>query len=359
MFGYDLKGGMQQKRTKSGRVYVVRYRTNGRNNYRQFVAKEDAQAFERSIYLRRANGGVPPSDPRMTVCDLVALYADSLALDVVSGERAENTAKAHATQLENHVLPQLGGVKLAQLTPAIVAGWRDALKADGVGLPTIRRSMAVLSAVCSFGAERGLLPSNPVRDVKGVRAPRKAEPVVLGPDELDRLVEALSTERDKMLVRLLAFTGMRPSEALALRWSDVGDHTVRVSKALALGKEKETKTRRDRSVPLSPELVGALEAWRTEQRYPVPAALLFPRKDGQPWTDTDYRNWRRRSFSRAAERAGIEITRPYDLRHMAISRWIAEGRDVVTVAGWAGHAPSMTTDVYGHQLAEASAARQA
>ena len=114
--------------------------------------------------------------------------------------------------------------------------------------------MAVLSAACTFGAERGMLPSNPCRDVRGVRAPRKARPVALGAAELEFLAEALPAGRDRTLALVLALAGVRPGEALALRWSDVGDQTISVTKSLAFGEEKATKTRRDRAVPVSPEL---------------------------------------------------------------------------------------------------------
>lgn len=349
---------MQTRTYKNGTtVHVVRWRVNGARHFRQFVNRQEAEAFEASVRLTRANGGTPPADPGATVADLVALYADALARDVEAGERSRHTAAAHAGQLSRHILPRLGGTRLVRLTPAAVAGWRDDLRRDGVGLPTVRRAMAVLSAACTFGAERGMLSANPCRDVRGVRAPRKARPVALGAAELGRLADALPAGRDRTLALVLALAGVRPGEALALRWSDVGERTVSVTKSLAFGEEKATKTRRDRSVPVSPELRLALDAWRAEQGNPFPAQLVFPRRDRGPWRDTDWRNWRRRVFVPAAERAELPIRRPYDLRHTAASRWLLEEHDVL-VAQWMGHSLSVLHDTYSHEVAEASA-RQA
>jgi integrase len=45
-----------------------------------------------------------------------------------------------------------------------------------------------------------------------------------------------------------------------------------------------------------------------------------------PWRKTGYRNWRRRVFRPPVQAAGLEITRPYDLRHAFASLLIREGR---------------------------------
>ena len=84
---------------------------------------------------------------------------------------------------------------------------------------------------------------------------------------------------------------------------------------------------------------------------------MFPRRDGEPWRDTDYRNWRRRIFEPAAEAAGESKLRPYDLRHSFVSLLIAEGESIVKIAEQAGHAPTMSLDVYGHALEEFSRER--
>ncbi len=60
----------------------------------------------------------------------------------------------------------------------------------------------------------------------------------------------------------------------------------------------------------------------------------------------------RRRFTTAIQAAGIDLARPYDLRHYAASLWIAEGRNVVEVAAWLGHDPTMTLKTYAHVVAD-------
>jgi integrase len=135
---------------------------------------------------------------------------------------------------------------------------------------------------------------------------------------------------------------------LRLRWRDVGERsmTFRVTKS---------RTRRMRAARLMAPVRADLTAWRLACGPPIEDALVFPRRDGQPWTEDDWRNWRTRRVKPALEAARLAATiRPYDLRHAAASLWLHEGRSVVELAQWLGHAPSMTLDTYGHVMVELS-----
>jgi integrase len=159
-------------------------------------------------------------------------------------------------------------------------------------------------------------------------------------------------ERDATLVSVLAYAGLRPGEALALTWGDVGERTILVERSVALGELKETKTRRTRSVRLLKPLRSDLKALRLKVGRPADDALVFPRADGKPWKDTDWRNWRNRVFQPAARAAGLGEIPPYDLRHSFVSLLIAERRTIIDVARQAGHSPTMTLDTYGHVFDE-------
>jgi integrase len=157
---------------------------------------------------------------------------------------------------------------------------------------------------------------------------------------------------DATLVSLLAYAGLRPGEALALRWDDLRSRTILVQNALALGEVKDTKTRRARSVRLLAPLAADLSDWRDACGDPDGGDLVFPRADGAPWSDYDYRNWRKRVFKKTAKAVGLTLSRRYDLRHAFVSLLLAEGRTVVDIAAQAGHSPTMTLDTYGHVIDE-------
>ena len=138
----------------------------------------------------------------------------------------------------------------------------------------------------------------------------------------------MPTSQDALLLSVLAYAGLRPGEALALTWGDVRERTLCIDKALSLGEERETKTRRDRRVRLLEPLADDLRAARVGlSRIPRSSERIFQRpSDGGDWTDACYRNWRARTFKDAVRRAGLpNFTRPYDLRHAFCSLLLAEG----------------------------------
>ena len=85
---------------------------------------------------------------------------------------------------------------------------------------------------------------------------------------------------------------------------------------------------------------------------PGPNALIFPRRDGSAWGDSDFGNWRRRTFHPAAAAAGVTGARPYDLRHSFVSLLIQEGVSIVEVARQAGHSPQECLRTYAHVFEE-------
>jgi len=121
---------------------------------------------------------------------------------------------------------------------------------------------------------------------------------------------------------------------------------------------KDTKTRQRRTVTLLAPLAADLAEWRMRCGRPGPDALVFPARDGAPWTEDRWRNWRKRIFQPAARALGLERARPYDLRHSFVSLLIAEGKTVVEVARRAGHAPTMSLDTYAHVFGELAGERQ-
>jgi len=178
------------------------------------------------------------------------------------------------------VLSRLGEYELRRITPAVIAGFADELRRDGVGDPTVRK---VLSpgriSLCRFAS-----PSRGRR-----RAVRPLPPATV--EQLRRL---MPTDQDVALVSVLAYAGLRPGEALALTWADVGERTILVERSVALGEVKETKTRTTRFVRLLAPLSKDLKALRMQSGRPGDEELIFPRPDGEPWAATRaiLRRWR-------------------------------------------------------------------
>jgi integrase len=80
--------------------------------------------------------------------------------------------------------------------------------------------------------------------------------------------------------------------------------------------------------------------------------LVFPTPAGLPWTDLDYRNWRRPHFNRAARESGLDAVRPYDLRHSFASLLLAEQTNPAEIAAQLGHSHQVLFSTYAHVIEE-------
>jgi len=153
------------------------------------------------------------------------------------------------------------------------------------------------------------------------------------------------------LVSVLAYAGLRPAEARALRRGDSRERTILVERAADAWSVKRTKTGEIRSVRLLAPLADDLASWRSRCPNPGGDALVFPTPRGGLWTKDDWDNWRNRVFKPAAVRIGAS-RRPYDLRHTFASLLIASGGTVVEIAAQLGHDPALTLGTYAHVFEE-------
>jgi integrase len=197
----------------------------------------------------------------------------------------------------------------------------------------------------------GRTPENPVRRVKKARLPRREDVQALSPSSIEAMRKTLSV-RDATFLSVLAYAGLRPGEALGLRWGDIRERTMLVQRSISLGEEADTKTRQHRTVRLLAPLAADLHLWRMATGRPDDKQLVFPGRDGLPWTQAAYQSWRRRAFRRATLAAGLTHARPYDLTHSFASSLLHEGRSVIYVARQLGHDARLTLTRYGHVIDE-------
>lgn len=345
---------MIEKRTlkNGGRVYRVRWREAGRGSrehLRSFDRREDAVRFETEMRRRKQLGELAGFEASKVT---LAEFAREWWRRYASTELARSTQERYASMWDLHVLPRLGDLQLRQLTPGVVDEFQSELRAAGVGEPTIRKTLALLQAVCREAVTWGRLTSNPVKPVRKRAVVRRRAVRPLLPAAVERLRRELPTDRDAALVSMLAYAGLRPGEALGLRWGDIGERTILVERAVSYGEVKSTKTRATRSVRILAPLKHDLAELRMKNGRPGDDELVFPAHDGRPWDRDDWKNWRSRVFDPAVDRADLGHVRPYDLRHSFVSLLIAEGRSIVDVARQAGHSATMALDTYGHVFDE-------
>jgi len=244
------------RRAPTGR-WEVRWREGGRRYGRTFDVRADAVAFRLEIRRRQQLGGFVTPELDVTLAEFVGEWWE---LHVVPN-LAPHTQVGYARLLTKHLLPELGGTRFRALTPCVLNRWRAEKLRRGVGEPTVRKSLAVLQSVLRLAVEEERVDANSVDKIrKPSQLPRRSvDPIP--PLMIERLRGELAL-RDATLVSVLAYAGLRPGEALGLRWRDIGQRRLAIDRAVAFGEIKSTKTGRTRSVNLLEPLADDLETWR-------------------------------------------------------------------------------------------------
>jgi integrase len=241
------------------------------------------------------------------------------------------------------IKPNLGDWPLKAITAKVITRQLMApMRAAGAGDPTVLYVLAVLQSVMAFAVTDERIAENPVRSVrKPARAVERDVPPVppLLVERIRVLMLARSTTngvRDALIVTLIAYEGLRPEEVLALKVEDVGEK-LRIRRKNVDGELLTyTKNRRKRSVPFTAAVVRQ-DVAEYQLASGIRRGLLFPRADGDPWREHDYRNWRRRVYQPIAKMVGLPVPRPYDLRGSYVSLLAAAGYTLLEVARRAGH----------------------
>ena len=329
-------------------VWRVRWRQHGRNRARTFSTRRDARDFDAEVRRQRRAGSLSALDAG---AETFGEYVTETWAASHAAMLAPKTRLHYASLYDYHLRPYLGSIALREITPEVIGRWQADRLASGAGPIAIRHAMDLLGSILEHAFVGGHLSANPARRVKKARAPRREEVQPLSPGRIEAMRAALGA-RDATLISVLVYAGLRPGEALGLRWGDVRDQTLLMQRAISIGEESDTKTRQHRTVRLVAPLATDLRSWRMASGRPADSELVFPGNEGQPWTLARYQSWRRRAFNRATRATGLAHARPYDLRHSFASLLLHEGRSVIYVARQLGHDARLTLTRYGHVIDE-------
>jgi integrase len=340
-----------RSRRKDTGKWEVRWRENGRNRSKSFTHKADAQRFEADVHRAQETGRPLEFDRGK---DLLSDFVRIWWRRHVVPNLAKNTRDSYGPIWNKHVRPELGGYRLRDITPGVVDQFKADLITAGVGPSVVHKSLAILSGMFTCAVKWDYIDRNPVDAVK-IPTPKRARFVrPLAPVTVEAIrAELLAQGRllDATLVSVWAYAGLRPGEARALQWGDIGDHAIRVERAAAGTEIKTTKTGRLRTVDLLGPLAADLQRWRQASKSTDEQSLVFPTPRGTLWSDDDWDNWRDREYVPVARQVG-SLGPPYDLRHSFASLRIAEGWTAVEVAMQMGDAPQITLGHYAPQFTE-------
>jgi len=269
------------------------------------------------------------------------------------------THRAYALCMRR-LLPLIGHLRLAGLTPQAVQAAYAALLTKGLSRRSVEQTHTVLHRALRQAALWGPMLRNPTEAVT-VPRPARREMHTLTEGEVGRLFRASEGHRLHALWVLLATTGLRLGEALGLLWSDIDVASGRLVVNRALQRQPgvgyvfvEPKTARSRrTVYLAAGTVTALMEHRRRQVEDQLAAgpdwtntgLVFASPVGRPVDGT----WTTKWFHRALNQAELPRIRIHDLRHTAATHLLNRGVHPKVVQELLGHSTiSLTLDTYSH-----------
>lgn len=323
---------------KRGERYVVVYHQRGRQHKRAFRTLTEARRFKSA-----ADGGASVPTARRTVVDYAGGWLDGYTGRTSYG-LAESTRASYKDVVDRVIVPYFRRVapalKLDELRPSDVRSFIAHLAAQGHKPATVRRYFAPLRAMLATAFEDGLTDINAAAGVRVVVPGASRRQVQrLTPVQTRALLAEIPADHAD-LVYLLAATGLRIGEALALDWADYGHDedgpllTVNTSKTRA----------GLRTIALSPQTARVLDLRRSRGDG---AGLIFSSTTGGA---IDARSWRRRVFAPAAGRAGVAWATPHSLRHGMASLMADHGYSAAQIATQLGHADggALALRVYVH-----------
>jgi integrase len=319
-------------------------------------SKKDAQRYlTKALADHDAGCFVEPS--RSTLGSYLAHWLEAS----VKPRVREKTFEDYEFHVRRYIAPAIGGFKLSELQPSSIQKFYNGLSASGLSSRTVRYVHSTLRSALQQAVKWGELTRN-VADLVELPRQARAERKVLTAAQTNALIDGAEGNRWKALWVLLVTTGLRPGEALGLKWSDLDGDALRVQRSLVLLERgwrlEETKTDRSRrSVPLLQVTLKVLEAHRMVQvkeaqaagaRYNREMNLVFANSYGEP---VDFRTTVRRYFKPLLKSLGLPEIRPYDLRHTHATLLLAAGVHPKIVSERLGHSSTvMTMDVYSHVL---------
>ena len=340
--GFDPGTGKQIQKSVSGKTQADVARK----------LREATVEVDRGLYIEPA---------KMTVAEWLDIWTEEYLSNV-----KPRTVQKYKYDVQMHIKPALGAVKLGQLTPLMVqhfyneeAKGRDGRK--GLSPKSIKDLHGILHKALQQAVDINYLRDNPTSHCK---IPRVEKPEIQPLDayQITDFLRAIKGDRFEALYTVALFTGMRRAELSGLKWDcvDFWKGTICVKRQWQKDPNKRggfvlssTKNGKPRIIKPAASVMEILRKERVKQaelRLKAGPAWLdegfvFCNELGHPASpNTAYNN-----FKKIVERMGLPKTRMHDLRHTFAVASIANGDDIKTVQENLGHASAaFTLDRYGH-----------
>ncbi len=274
-------------------------------------------------------------------------YIDAFALFMDNTKhKSLNTIQSYKRDVSQYInyLKSNGITDISKTTQKNVTAYLENLKLQGKATSTISRTLASLKSFYTFISQENSSIKNATKNLEAPHVEKKL-PQILSTNEVDRLLDQPSSKepkgiRDKAMLELLYATGIRVSELISLKVSDIN---------LSIGFIKCHTDKKERYIPIGSISKSALKKYINDAR-PLLAAkdnddVLFVNCNGSSLSRQGF--WK--IIKRYSEQANIsaDIT-PHTIRHSFAAHLLENGADLKSIQEMLGHSDISSTQVYSH-----------
>lgn len=353
--GYDLGTGKQIQKSVSGKTQ-----------------KEVALKIRQ--LTREIDAGTYIEPTKLTVAEFLEMWQKEYL-----NSMKPNTAYHYRTCCRAHLIPALGAIKLAKLTPLMIQHFYNGLKNEKTQEPlapkTLRNIHGILHKALNCAVRLKYIPSNPA-DAIAIDLPKVRESKIkpLEDDEIAQFIRASKRSKYQLIFLVTLFTGLREGEVLGLPWDCVDWENNILTIRQQLQRDRASgeyfidtpKHDKIRYILVADGVMDLLREQKEKQdemarvargSWNNPWNLVFTKEDGSNLATGSVVN----SYKKVVKRIGCDELRFHDLRHSFASNSLENGDDAKTVQENLGHhSAAFTLKQYGHvkrTMARASAQR--
>jgi integrase len=360
------RGSLKQVKRKNGLTWILRYRITKADGSRaensetvglvnDFPKESDAlKEVDRLGILVRINADVQTG--RIRFAALAEQYLkNDFGADAVRS-KTERTVLNTEHIVRDYLVARWRNEVAEDIKPLEIQRWLKSLNTDsGLAWTTISKMRGVMSRIYKVGILHEHVTTNPVLAVE-TSSTTSYKAILITPQQTLAIIQSLPNVLHRILVLTCAATGLRSSELLALRWSDVlwEEAKIAITKRWSRGKDGPTKTPKSEGhVPLHPALAYHLKEWRAQTPYAKETHFVFPSLMAEGRVPLSPAVFVADHLRPAARRAGVQVPDGHrfglhNMRH-SLSHWLVNKAKVEpkTVQSILRHSRIQTTlDVY-------------
>lgn len=268
-------------------------------------------------------------------------YMQALAMDK-SKHTIDSYRKAIVDYLSYFKIDDVS--MLEKISPKEIREYMQHLHSSGMKASSVNTRIRPVKAFYNFLIDNDFIKSSPVNKVKALKTEKKL-PKFLTQDEVEMMITATTTIKERAILLVLVSTGIRRAELSGLMLDDINGDVMMV-------RGKGNKERKLFLAPSVAEIIQKYKDWRL-QKFGDSIPNLFVTKFGTAYSGEAIRS----NIHSIATRAGIDPERveqisPHVLRHTYATNMISRGVDVSVVQRGLGHSSITTTTIYAHVLDE-------